>query len=377
MEDMIMEYRKFGNTGVEISALGLGCMRFPTTNEPMSPDIDVDEAIKMIHHAIDEGVNYLDTAYPYHGGQSEIVVGKSLKGGYREKVYLATKAPVWMINREEDFEINLDEQLRKLDVEYIDFYLLHALSLDRWNNTILKHNVLGQLEKAKAAGKIKHVGFSFHDDYNAFQTIVDGYDKWEFCQIQFNYIDIHNQAELKGLKYAASKGLGVIVMEPLLGGKLATPPAGVAKVLSDTKTPVEWAFDFIWDFEEVSFLLSGMGSMEQIKENLVYASRSSVGKLSEDDLKMLEHAKVVYDTMALVPCTKCAYCMPCPFGLDIPKIYEAYNKTASVGLREAKEIYQALEISAEACQQCKECEKVCPQKIMSSDLMSEIHKVFI
>ncbi|MDF2820373.1 MAG: aldo/keto reductase [Clostridiales bacterium] len=372
-----MEYRKFGNTGVEISALGLGCMRFPTTNEPMSPDIDVDEAIKMIHHAIDEGVNYLDTAYPYHGGQSEIVVGKSLKGGYREKVYLATKAPVWMINREEDFEINLDEQLRKLDVEYIDFYLLHALSLDRWNNTILKHNVLGQLEKAKAAGKIKHVGFSFHDDYNAFQTIVDGYDKWEFCQIQFNYIDIHNQAELKGLKYAASKGLGVIVMEPLLGGKLATPPAGVAKVLSDTKTPVEWAFDFIWDFEEVSFLLSGMGSMEQIKENLVYASRSSVGKLSEDDLKMLEHAKVVYDTMALVPCTKCAYCMPCPFGLDIPKIYEAYNKTASVGLREAKEIYQALEISAEACQQCKECEKVCPQKIMSSDLMSEIHKVFI
>lgn len=371
-----MKYRKFGNTGLEISALGFGAMRLPITKTEHGDTINEEEAIKMIRHAIDQGVNYVDTAYPYHGGKSELLVGKALKDGYREKTYLATKSPVWEIRKPEDFDRLLDEQLRKLDVDYIDFYLLHALSLDRWNNTILKHDLLSRMEKAKADGKIRYIGFSFHDEYEAFETILNGYDHWDFCQIQLNYINVDYQAGLKGLQNAANKGLGVIIMEPLLGGKLAIPPRGVQDVLSKDKTPVEWSLDYLWNLEEVGFLLSGMSDMKQTTDNLTYADRSSVGMLSDEDIKMLEKAKVIFDTMALVPCTKCAYCMPCPFGLDIPKTFEAYNTTASVNMQSASEIYNSINTKGDACRNCKACEKECPQHIKISELMPTIHKVF-
>lgn len=371
-----MQYRKFGNTGLLISALGFGAMRLPTTHTENGDEINEAKAINMIRHAIDNGVNYVDTAYPYHGGKSEILVGKALKDGYREKTYLATKSPVWAINKPEDFDRLLDEQLQKLDVEYIDFYLLHALSLDRWNNTVLKFDLLSKMEKAKSDGKIRHIGFSFHDEYEAFETILNGYDHWDFCQIQLNYINVDYQAGLKGLYNAAKKGLGVIIMEPLLGGKLANPPKGVVDILPEDKSPVEWSLDYLWNMEEVSFLLSGMSDMTQTMDNLGYAKRSSVGMLSSDDLKMLEQAKVIFDTMALVPCTKCAYCMPCPFGLDIPKTFEAYNTTASVSMEKATELYNEIATKANACRTCKACERECPQHINISELMPTIHEVF-
>lgn len=371
-----MKYRQFGNTGLEISALGFGAMRLPVEKTDKGDVINEDEAIKMIRFAIDQGVNYVDTAYPYHGGQSEILVGKALKDGYRDKTYLATKSPVWAIHKPEDFDRILDEQLKKLDVDYIDFYLLHALDIDRWNNTILKHDLLSRMEKAKQDGKIRYIGFSFHDEYESFETILNGYDHWDFCQIQLNYINVDYQAGLKGLYSAAEKGLGVIIMEPLLGGKLANPPKGVLDILPTEKTPVEWSLDYLWNMEQVGFLLSGMSDMTQTTDNLTYADRSNIGMLTNTDLKMLEKAKVVFDTMALVPCTKCAYCMPCPFGLDIPKTFEAYNTTASVSLEKAKEIYKEIATKAEACRKCKACEKECPQHINISELMPTIHEVF-
>ncbi len=372
-----MKYRDFGETGLKVSALGFGAMRLPTVNnEPYSSNIIEEEAIGLIRQAIDQGVNYVDTAYPYHGGASEILVGKALQDGYREKVYLATKSPLFKLNTEEDFERILDEQLEKLQTNCIDFYLLHAVNKEKWQEKVLKFNLLSKLEKAKSQGKIKYIGFSFHDNLETFKEVVDGYEHWDFCQIQLNYIDVVNQAGMEGLKYAAERGLAVVIMEPLLGGRLAAPPAQVAKLIPQGKSPVQYAFDFLWDMKEVSLLLSGMGSKQMVEDNLAYADEAAIGKLTEEDAQLYKKVKHVYDNMALVPCTKCSYCMPCPFGLDIPKIYEAYNKTAIMAKDKAKEFYEALSVKADSCRKCKKCEKVCPQHIISSDLMPVIDEAF-
>ena len=373
-----MNYRKFGNTGVEISALGFGTMRLPTTDGvPLSANIDEKEAIRLIRHAIDSGVNYVDTAYPYHGRTSETPVGKALADGYREKVYLATKSPVVLIEAEGDFDRILDEQLQKLNTDHVDFYLLHALDKKKWE-TVKKFNLLDKMKKARDAGKIRFMGFSFHDDLELFKTIVDSFDQWDFCQIQFNYINTDYQAGLEGLHYAAGKGLGVVIMEPLLGGALAAPSDALKNALSPKKSPVEWALDYLWNQPEVSLLLSGMGEMQQVEDNLTYASRSSVGMLSEKEVAMLAHAKEVYDSSILVPCTRCSYCMPCPFGLNIPAIYQAYNATSQSTMERAKTLYATAtpEVSAIDCRKCRRCENVCPQHIPSSELMPKIAEVF-
>lgn len=371
-----MNYREFGKLGIKVSGLGFGAMRLPTVEHEGKTIIDEKEAIGMICHAIDEGVNYVDTAYPYHDGQSEILVGKALKDGYREKTYLATKSPVWKIEKEEDFDLLLDEQLEKLQVDYIDFYLLHAIGRERMEDKIKKYNLIEKMEQAKAAGKIKYIGFSFHDDLQAFKDIVDSYDKWDFCQIQFNYIDINNQAGVEGLEYAAKKGIPVIVMEPLLGGKLANPPKNVADAFDPSKKPVEWALDFVWDRPEVSLLLSGMSTPEQLEDNLTYASRASVGMLSKEEKEIFVKAKEIYDTMSLVSCTKCRYCMPCPNGLHIPDIFAAYNMTVSAGMEKAREAYDAFDYKASDCVKCQACEVECPQHIQISQVMSDVEAAF-
>ena len=257
-----MKYRKFGKLDYQISALGFGCMRLPTRdNKPMSADIDEHASIRLIRSAIDRGVNYIDTAYPYHNGNSEIVTGKALSDGYRDKVKLATKSPLWFVNSPGDFDKFLNEQLKKLQTDHIDFYLMHGLDKKKWENTVLK---LGLLEKAEAAikdGRIGNLGFSFHDGHASFKPIVDGYNRWEFCQIQYNYMDTENQAGTEGLRYAAGKGLAVIVMEPLLGGRLSIPPPEVRKVFDkygDKRSPSQWALQWVWSQSEVTSLLSGM-----------------------------------------------------------------------------------------------------------------------
>lgn len=367
-----MQYRSFGNTGEKVSALGFGCMRFPTEDGKICEE----EAIRMIRTGIDSGLNYVDTAYFYHDGLSEGLVGRALRDGYREKVYLATKSPIYALESTEQFDTVLDEQLSRLQTDHIDFYLLHAVNWKDWNEKVLKLNLLDKMQQARAAGKIRYIGFSFHDDYTAFHNILNGYDHWDFCQIQMNYIDVENQATLKGMEEAAAKGLGVIIMEPLLGGKLANPAPGVKKVLPESKSPVEWALDFLWNRPEVGVVLSGMSSMQQVEDNLLYASRSQVGMLSGEELDMLARAKKTYDTMALVPCTKCSYCMPCPFGVNIPGVFEAYNRTA-VNMDQARELYKGLaNEAADKCRSCRKCEARCPQHIEVSSHMKEIPSIF-
>ena len=382
-----MQFRNFGSLDFKVSALGFGAMRFPTKavetssdgNEPQNK-IDEAEAIKMMRYAIDMGVNYIDTAYIYHDGFSEIVTGKALKDGYRDKVKLATKSPTWLIKKPEDFDRILDEQLEKLQTESIDFYLLHSLSRDSWNNVIIKHDIIKRAEAAKEAGKIKYLGFSFHDEASAFTEIVDGYDKWDFCQIQYNYLDIENQAGQSGLKYAASKGIAVVIMEPLLGGKLANPPKDVKAILNESgknQSAAEWALQWLWNQPEVSVVLSGMSTMEQVTDNLAAADRSGIGTLNEADLKLIEKVIVKYGERAAIPCTGCQYCMPCPNNVNIPRNFELYNSSVMhEDIYSAKFDYENFfdkANHADQCIQCKVCEENCPQKIQISDWMPKVH----
>lgn len=368
-----MQYRTIA--GEKVSVLGFGLMRLPI-NDGDPAKIDEEKTYEMIQCAIDNGVNYFDNAYVYHNGASESVAGKILEEhGLRDKVKLATKLPTWEIKSEDDCMRILDEQLKKYRTDHFDFYLCHALDKHRFKDIIQKYNVLPFLEKAKADGKINHIGFSFHDDLATFKNIIDSYDGWEFCQIQLNYINTEYQAGIEGLEYAASKGIDVIIMEPLLGGKLADPSPQVKKELPEPKSPVEWAFDFLWNRPEVKVTLSGMGAMEQVKDNVGYAAKAEPGMLSAEELNQLAKAKSVFDVMALVPCTKCAYCMPCPFGLDIPAIYEAYNQMPVIGGDKAKEMYRKLAVGADKCKKCKSCERICPQGIKASELMPEIARV--
>ncbi|WMJ88996.1 aldo/keto reductase [Anaerocolumna sp. MB42-C2] len=379
-----MQYRNFGKTDFKVSALGFGAMRLPTreneNGDRLSESIDEAEAIKMIRHAIDQGVNYVDTAYGYHKGNSEIVVGKALQDGYRDSVKLATKSPVWLINKPEDFDRLLQEQLTKLQTDHIDFYLLHALSRDRWRNTILKHDVLKYAEAAKQAGKIGHIGFSFHDEEEVFFEIIDGYDKWEFCQIQYNYLDINEQAGMKGLKHAASKGLGIVIMEPLLGGRLANPPQDIREILDENgkkRSPSSWALQWLWDQPEVSVVLSGMSNLQQVEDNLASADQSGVGLFDAEDQKVIERVRTRYSERAAIPCTGCSYCMPCPNNVNIPRNFELYNGSVIhddvEGSRTTYNNFFDEENRASACIGCRICEEKCPQKIMISDWMPKVH----
>jgi predicted aldo/keto reductase-like oxidoreductase len=377
-----MKYRKFGKLDFQVAALGFGCMRLPTMdNKPMSGDINEQESIRLIRSAIDRGVNYVDTAYPYHSGNSEIVTGKALRDGYRDKVQLATKSPLWFVNTAGDFDKFLDEQLKKLQTDHIDFYLMHGLDKDKWENTVLKLGLMKNAEAAIAAGKIGHIGFSFHDRHESFQPIVDGYDRWDFCQIQYNYMDTENQAGTDGLRYAASKGLAVIVMEPLLGGRLANPPAEIRKIFEEygtQRSPAQWALQWAWHQAGVTTILSGMNSIQQLDENLLAADSLSTLPLSAEDRKLIERVRAEFLKRAAIPCTKCGYCLPCPRGVNIPGVLELYNNGFIYNdMTSSRFIYERFFQESEragACIQCGACEKKCPQGIDVSKLMPTIHE---
>lgn len=382
-----MQYRQFGRLDWKVSALGFGCMRLPVL-EGKSANIDEPEATRMIHYAIDHGVNYLDTAYPYHGGNSELFLGRALKGGYRQKVRLATKLPSWLIQSAEDFDRYLNEQLMKLQTAHVDFYLLHGLNKERWPR-LRDLGVREWAQKAIADGRIGAIGFSFHDSYEVFKTIVDEFD-WTFCQIQYNYMDIENQAGTKGLRYAAAKGLAVVVMEPLLGGKLVDPPEPIQQIWEAAprrRTPADWGLQWVWNHPEVSLALSGMSTMAQVEENIVSASLSGVNHLTASELALFDLARQKYRELCPIPCTKCGYCLPCPNGVDIPGNFEAYNqgrmynKPAAARrqytwmLELAQRSNPAADPRAASCLQCGECEEKCPQHIPISQWMPIVHAV--
>lgn len=364
-----MQYRTLCKE--KVSVLGYGCMRFPTKDD----NIDFETSEKLLERAFSGGINYYDTAYPYHNRQSEDFLGKTIVKNHRKDILLATKCPVWEVNTPEDFDRIFNDQLSKLGTDYIDFYLLHALDSERWEH-VLKLGLLERTLALKNEGKIRHIGFSFHDSLDSFKTIINGWDKWEFCQIQLNYINIDHQAGIAGLEYAKSKGLDVIIMEPLLGGRLANPPAEVKKTLGKSRTPVDFALSFLWNRPEVSLLLSGMGAMEQVEDNLALADKAKVGMLSRLELNILAKAKQVFDSKPFVAYTACGYCMPCPAGLDIPHIYSLYNRTAWNGKKAAKEEYDKLPVKADSCIGCGACLEHCPQHIASAAIMPDIAETF-
>ncbi len=378
-----MKYRKFGEMDFEPSALGFGAMRLPTEDDDRS-NIKEEEAIEMIRYAIDNGVNYVDTAWPYHGEESERLVGKALKDGYREKVKVATKLPSWDIEDEDDPDKFLNEQLDKLGVDCIDFYLLHALSRKHWDNYLdLDMDIFEWLEEKKEEGKIGHIGFSFHDDLDMFKEIVDSYD-WDFCQIQYNYLDQEFQAGREGLKYAASQGLGVIIMEPLRGGKLAKEPPESIKEIWDRSdrdwSPVEWALRWLWNQPEVSLVLSGMSTMEQVKENVEIASDSGIDTISDEELEIVDEVAKKYREISPVECTGCNYCMPCPNGVSITHNFKLYNQAEIYDeYEENREKYMERldeEKRASACVRCGQCEEACPQNLPIMDLLEEVAEYF-
>jgi hypothetical protein len=376
-----MQYRSFGTIDFQPSALGFGAMRLPVLRGPDGrPDfgrIDYPQATAMLRRAIDGGVNYVDTAYMYHGDTSEAWLAEALKGGYRERVKVATKMPVWQVATPADFDRILDEQLRRLQTDHIDFYLLHSLDERHWESVVAQRQ-LASAERALADGRIGHLGFSFHGHYELFVDILEATDLWEFCQIQLNYMDEDLQAGRRGLELAAARELGVIVMEPIRGGMLARNlPPQVEKAWKEAsvqRSAAEWALQWVWSLPEVSFLLSGMSSMRHVEENLTYAERSRPGLLGKDELATVARVRDLYNDLSPISCTACRYCLPCPEGVSIPEVLQLFNDAQAYGEPSRQRLqYTWLEESARAdrCTACGECEALCPQGIAVSGWMEE------
>jgi predicted aldo/keto reductase-like oxidoreductase len=385
-----MLYRKLGKSGREVSILGFGCMRLPIKNGSQSAadildpakGIDEEKAIQLIHYAMDQGVNYFDTAYPYHNGKSEPLLGKALQG-HREKIMIATKLPAWLVKGEDDFDKFLHEQLQRLNTSYLDFYLLHGLGRQTWSR-MKELGALRFLDRILSDGRARYVGFSFHDDIRIFKEIVDGYD-WALGQIQYNYLDRDYQAGREGLEYASSRGMGVVIMEPLRGGGLADKIPGELQALWDSapekRSPAEWALRWVWNHPEVSTVLSGMNAMAQLKENIKVASEVRPNSLSAQELALIDRVTDTYKKMLKIDCTACAYCMPCPQGVNIPQNFRLYNELA---MFQDPEItfarynrFLTPEQRAGNCAECGECEERCPQHIKIMDELKKVHPTLV
>ena len=366
-----MQYRKFGNTGLTPSILGFGMMRM---KRDAQGNYDEKWSIETLRYAIDNGLSYVDTAYAY--GDSERITGLALQDGYRQKVTLASKMPVGQMKCEEDFDRILDEQLQRLQTDCIDVYLLHALNRNTWDKFVIPFHVLQHAEKAKAEGKIKHLGFSFHDSLDAFRYILNAYDKWEFCQIQLNYMDVNYQAGIKGMEEACARGLAVVIMEPLRGGRLADVPEDIARLLP--ASPVESALDFLWNRREVSVVLSGMSETVQVEQNLTYAKRAYQNMLTPQQVEDMLLAGDKMRALVSVPCTGCNYCNICPREVAIPEIFALWNQRQLDGDgRKAKKAYYTLgERLADKCVKCGACVEKCPQHIEIFQKLDEIRQWF-
>ena len=366
--------------GEELSILGFGCMRFPTKGG----NIDEPRAIAMIQDSIDKGVNYFDTAYIYHGGKSESLLGKALLGGYRERVRIATKLPQYLVKNLEHAKKYFNTQIEKLQTEYIDYYLLHMLTDKPAFDRMVSMGVLEWLEELKKNGTIKNLGFSFHGSKIDFELIVKAY-AWDFCYIQYNYMDENNQATKSGLQLAASLGIPVIVMEPLRGGKLVNNlPAQVIKTFQDydsNRSPAEWALRWIWNHPEVTVILSGMSEEEQVAENIRIASEALANSLTQEELKVFDQVKKVMMEKTKIPCTACNYCIPCPAGVDIPGCFSSYNDKYLLQDKSIRWKYMqtlgalsAKPAFASQCKNCGLCEKHCPQNIAIREQLNTVSK---
>jgi len=381
-----MKYRVFGKTGLQISALGFGCMRLPVIGKDRS-QIDEEKAMEMVHLAIDKGVNYFDTAYPYHakdfstGGVSELFLAKALKKVDRENIHIATKLPSWLIESREDMESYLDEQLERLKTGYIDFYLLHSLKRLLWDK-LLKYEVIEFLDSAIKAGKIRYAGFSFHDDLTLFKEVVDAYN-WTLCQIQYNYFDEDYQAGREGLEYAADRNIAVVVMEPLRGGLLVSGlPLKARQIFKETasgRSEAEWALRWLWKQPGISTVLSGMSHLHHVKENLKLAEVVSEAVWTEKDEAAVRKTRGIINEQQRVNCTTCGYCMPCPEGVNIPFNLALSNDHHIFHDRNAGFRYKMVLSESErasSCVQCGQCLEKCPQQIPIPDELEHVADLF-
>lgn len=366
-----MEYRNFEKLNINPSLLGFGCMRFPTLE---NGEINEKEAEAMIDKAIAHGVTYIDTAYPYHHGDSEPFVGRVLKKYNRNDFFLATKLPVWNVNCEDDVRRIFHEQLERLDVDYVDFYLLHALDKGKWEK-VLKYNIIHIIEELRKEGKIKYIGFSFHDEYDVFEKIVKSHD-WDFCQLQLNYMDMDIQAGMKGIQLCEKLNLPVIVMEPIKGGSLASLPDDVAQILKDDhpeRSLSSWALRYVGTLPAVKVILSGMSTMDHVNDNL--ATFDQFKKLDENELELVNKVTKTLKARTKNGCTGCAYCMPCPFGVDIPSNFKYWNNRFiydDAKTFQTKWHNMVDEKKASQCQQCGKCETMCPQHISIRDDLKRV-----
>ena len=372
-----MQYRTMKKTGDKLSALGYGCLRLPKKGR----GIDVERATKQIRYAIDHGVNYLDTAYNYGG---EKIIGDILAGGYREKVYIATKLWLPLVKKREDMDILLNESLNNLQTDHIDFYMFHAMSPGAWER-LKGLGVEDFIRKAREDGRIRRIGFSSHSGTVDFKKVVDAYD-WDQCQIMYNILDEHNQAGREGLEYAAARGIGVVIMEPLRGGNLAKPPSKEVQAIWDEaeikRSPAEWGLRWVWNHPGVTCVLSGMNEEAHIEENLRVADEALPGSLTEKELALAGRVKEAYHKLIKVPCTGCHYCLPCPAGVNIPYCFECYNNLSLGTPMLAKMMYSmyvgggtdgsAGKGYASRCRECGKCVQVCTQHI---DIPAELKNV--
>jgi uncharacterized protein len=375
-----MLYRKLGSTGEEVSILGLGCMRLPVLKG--KNEVDVDRAIPLIRRAIDNGINYLDTAYPYHNGQSESVIAEALMDGYREKVFIADKLPSWLIQKRTDIDQYLKNQLDRLQTEQIDFYLLHSIKEDNWSN-LESLGVLEFLDDAVDDGRIKYTGFSFHGEIELFFDVIDSYN-WDICQVQYNIIDENYQAGREGIRYASSQGVGVVTMEPLRGGTIVNKvPQAVQEVWNEAdvkRNPVEWALRYLWDHEEIDIVLSGMTTLKDLNENLKISEQGLANTLTPREKEIIKEVRVSYKDRKKIDCTQCGYCMPCPSGVNIPGNIEHLNQAyifQEVG-NSRMNYYMLLKEGERAsnCNECGDCETLCPQMVPIQKTLKKVRETF-
>ena len=376
-----MKYRKFFAADMDVSLLGFGAMRLPVIDGDSSK-IDEAEAIRMIRYAIDNGVNYVDTAYVYHREKGELLVAKALSDGYREKVLLATKMPFWRMSGPEDMGKMIDEQLAKLATDCIDMYLIHDIHGTNWD-TVLEWKMWDFLVKQREAGKIRFIGFSFHgESAEEFKKVLDKYP-WDFCQLQINYMDKDEQAGTEGFAHAVSKGVPVIIMEPLKGGKLTDViHPSIQKYwdsLGSDRTPAEWALRWAANLPGVLTILSGMSTMEQVEENIRVLSDADTGMLTEEELAVLDKVADEYRDLIAYPCTNCKYCMPCTADIDIPLMLHLRNMCEIYGNADkikTSEYPFMVSVDASACTACGKCEDECPQHLEIIRAMRETVEIF-